>query len=373
MQLTALRAAADAERWADKAACDTNDETSVALRWSQIADCGRMVMRLTVARLAAPSLLLLAASLAVEAQPAGKMYRVGILGETAASDPSETRLWQTFRLGLQELGWIEGRNIRIESRWAEGNSAGLPGLAADLVQLRVDLIVTRGSTYVQGARQATSAIPIVFITHADPVGTGHVASLARPGGNITGLSVLQTEINRKGFEILISTVPAAKRIAVLYNPDTPSHIPGFKALEESARTLRVQLQTVVARTGADLESAFAAIARAEARALFVLPFGPYTAARQRMAELAIRLRLPTMFAVRDHVEAGGLMSYGPDYNDLFRRGAIYVDKILRGAKPADLPVEQPTKFELVINLKTAKALGITIPPSVLARADQIIE
>jgi putative ABC transport system substrate-binding protein len=311
------------------------------------------------------------APLVAEAQ-AGKVYRIGILGESA-SDPSEARLWQTFRLGLRDLGWIEGRNILIESRWNEGDSARLPELAADLVRLRVDLIVTRGSTYVQGARTATSSIPIVFTMHADPIGTGHVVSLARPGGNITGLALLQTEINRKGFEILVSAVPMAKRIAVLWNPGTPSHTPGLKAVEESARTLRVQLQAVVARTGADLESAFSAMAREHAHAVMVLSFGPYTAARQFLAELAIKYRLPTMFAVRDHVEAGGLMSYGPDYSELVRRGAVYVDKILRGAKPADLPVEQPTKFELVINLKTAKALGLTIPPSVLGRADYVIE
>jgi len=315
---------------------------------------------------------ILAAPLAVEAQPAGKMYRIGILGEQA-SDPSEARMWQTFQLGLREFGWIEGRNIWIESRWAEDNSARLPELAADLVRLKVDLIATRGSTYVQGARKATSAIPIVFLVHADPLATGHVASLARPGGNITGLSLQLTDIYRKGFEILISTVPAAKRIAVLYNPDTPSHIPGLKALEESARALRVQLQPVVARAGAELEGAFTAIARAQAQALFVLSFQPYSAERQRIAELAIRHRLPTMFADRVHVEAGGLMSYGADLVDLFRRGAVYVDKILRGAKPADLPVEQPTKFELVINLKTAKAIGLTIPQSVLGRANQVIE
>jgi len=315
---------------------------------------------------------LILAPLAVEAQEAGKVYRIGILGEKA-SDPSEARMWQTFRLGLRELGWIEGRNIRIESRWAEDNYSRLPELTADLVRLRVDLIVTRGSTYVQGARKATSAIPIVFLVHADPVATGHVASLARPGGNITGLSLQLTEIYRKGFEILISAVPRAKRIAVLWNPDAPSHPPGLKALEESARTLRVQFQAVVARAGAELESAFTAIARAEAQALFVLSFGPYSAERQRIAELAIRHRLPTMFADRVHVEAGGLMSYGADLGNLFRRGAIYVDKILRGAKPADLPVEQPTKFELVINLKTAKALGLTIPQSILIRADEIIQ
>ena len=315
---------------------------------------------------------LVAAALAAEAQPAGKVYRIGILGEKS-SDPSEARLWQAFRLELGKRGWIEGKNILIESRWAEGNSARIPELAADLVRLRVDLIVTRGSIYVQGAKTATSSIPIVFTMHADPIRTGHVASLARPGGNITGLAIMMTDTNVKGLEMLISVVPKAKRIAVLWNPDAPSHTPGLKALEEAARPLQLQLQTVVARTGADLESAFSAMARAHAQAVLVLAFGPYVAERQRIAELAIRYRLPTFFGERDHVEAGGLMSYGPDRTDLVRRGAIYVDKILKGAKPADLPVEQPTKFELVINLKTAKALGLTIPQSVLQRADEIIQ
>jgi ABC-type uncharacterized transport system substrate-binding protein len=317
------------------------------------------------------ALALLAVPLAAEAQPA-KVYRVGILGESA-SDPSEARVWQAFRLALRELGWIEGQNIQIESRWTEGDFTRLPELAADLVRLRVDLIVTRGSTYVEGARKATSSIPIVFVMHADPVGTGHVASVARPGGHITGLALMQTEIYRKELEILISAVSAAKRIAVLWNPDTPSHIPGLKALEESARTLQVQLHPVVARNKADFESAFSTMARAQAQALLVLAFGPYIVERQRLAELALRHRLPTMFSVRDHAEAGGLLSYGTDFNDLSRRGAAYVNKILKGAKPADLPVEQPTKFELVINLNTAKALGLTIPPALLLRADQVIE
>ena len=318
------------------------------------------------------TLSLVFAPLAVEAQQAGKVYRVGILGQKA-SDPAEARQWQAFRLGLRERGWIEGGNILIESRWAEGNSARIQELAADLVRLRVDLIVTRGSPYVQGARKATSSIPIVFTMHADPERTGHVASLAKPGGNITGLAIMMTETNVKGLELLISAVPRAKRIAVLWNPDSPSHTPGLKALEEAARPFQLQLQTVVARTGADLESAFSAMARAHAQAVLVLGFGPYIAERQRIAELAIRYRLPTFFTWRDHVEAGGLMSYGPDFSDLVRRGAIYVDKILRGAKPADLPVEQPTKFELVINLKTAKALGLTIPQSLLRQADEVIQ
>jgi putative ABC transport system substrate-binding protein len=322
--------------------------------------------------LAGTGAVLLAAPLAAEAQQSGKVYRIGILGEKA-SDPTEARLWQAFRRALQELGWNEGKNILIEDRWVEGNYARIPQLAADLIRLKVELIVTRGSTYVEGVKKATSSIPIVFIAHADPVATGHVVSLARPGGNITGLALLQTEINRKAFEILISIVPAAKRIAVLWNPDVPSHIPGLKTLEESARTVRVQLQAVVVRTESDLGSAFSAMTRVQVQGVLVLPFGPYLAARLRMAELAITYRLPTIFAVRDHVEAGGLMSYGPDYNDLFRHAAVYVDKILKGAKPADLPVEQPTKFELVINLKTAKALGLTIPQSLLQRADEVIQ
>ncbi len=315
---------------------------------------------------------LLTAPVGAEAQQAGKVYRVGIL-TNKASDPAEARLWQAFRSGLRERGWIEGQNILIEFRAAEGNTARLPELAADLVRLKVDLIVARASIFVQPAKAATSSIPIVFLTHADPVRTGHVASLARPGGNITGLAVLMTDLAPKGLELLISAVPVAQRIAVLWNPDTPSHTPALKALEEAGRTLRVQLQPVGARTAAELEGAFAAMTRARAQAVLVLGAAIFLAERQRVAELAIKHRLPTMSMLKDVVDTGGLMSYSPNYDDLYRRGAIYVDKILKGAKPAALPVEQATKFELVINLKTAKAIGLTIPQSVLARADQIIE
>jgi putative tryptophan/tyrosine transport system substrate-binding protein len=261
---------------------------------------------LTGVRLAVMALLLLAAPLAVEAQPAGKMYRVGILGERA-SDPSEGRMWEAFRLELGRRGWIEGKNILIESRWAEGNAA----VAAELVRLRVDVIVTRGSYVTQGAKAATSSIPIVFTIHADPVSTGHVASLARPGGNMTGLTIQMPALNVKGLEILISALPKAKRIAVLWNPDTPSHPPSLRALEEAARPLQLQLQPVAARSGAELESAFSSMARAQAQAVLVLGFGPYMAARQQLAELALRHRLPTFFTWKDHVEAGGLMSYAP--------------------------------------------------------------
>jgi ABC-type uncharacterized transport system substrate-binding protein len=307
-----------------------------------------------------------------EAQLAGKVYRVGILGESAA-DPSEARLWQTLRSGLKERGWIEGNNILIESRWAEGNPVLLRDLAGDLVRLKADVIVTRGSIYTEAAKTATSSIPIVFTMHADPEKSGHIASLARPGGNITGLSIVMTDLNVKGLEFLTATVPGAKHIAVLGSPDMPSYAPSLQALLEAARQSRLQVRLVVARTAADLETAFSVMARDHVQAVLVLGFGPYIAARQRIADLARKHRLPTFFSFRNHVEAGGLMSYGPDFNDLLRRAAIYVDKILKGAKPADLPVEQPTKFEFVINLKTAKALGLTIPPSVLARADEVIE
>ena len=316
--------------------------------------------------------VLLSAPLAVEAQQPGKVYRVGIL-TNKASDPAEARLWQAFRSGLRERGWIEGQNILIEFRAAEGNTARLPELAADLVRLKVDLIVARASIFVQPAKEATSSIPIVFLTHADPVGTGHVASLAKPGGNITGLAALMTDLAPKELELLISTVPMAKRIAVLWNPDTPSHTPALKAVEEAGRMLRVQVQPVGARTAAELEGAFAAMARARAQAVLVLGNGLFLAERQRVAELAIKHRLPTMSMQKDVVDAGGLMSYSSNSDDLYRRGAIYVDKILKGAKPADLPVEQPSKFEFVINSRTAKALGLIIPQSVLVRADQVID
>jgi putative ABC transport system substrate-binding protein len=334
---------------------------------------GQMLVRRIIAKLPiVVALLMLTSPLAAEAQQDGRVYRIGIFGEKA-SDPEETRLWQGFRLALSERGWIEGKNILIEYRWAEGNSARGPEVAADLLRLKVDVIVTRGSRHVQPLKDATSSIPIVFLVHADPVALGHVASLARPGRNITGLTLQTNEIVRKQLEMLIAAVPAANRIAVLWNPDVPSHAPSVKSLEEAARALRLQLTIVGARSAQDLEGAFSGMTRERAQAVLVLSSADFIAARQRVAELAIRHRLPSMFAPRQHVEAGGLMSYGADFNDLFLRGAIYVDRILRGAKPSELPVEQASKFELVINLKTAKALGLTIPQSVLLRANQIIE
>ena len=315
---------------------------------------------------------LLAVPIVAEGQQAGKVYRVGILGDKA-SDSNETHLWQTFRAALRERGLNEGVNLQIEYRGVEGNYARLPEVAADLVQLKPDLIATRGSFFTGALKAATSSIPIVFVGHADPVGTGHVASLARPGGNITGMAVLQTELGPKGLELLHSGVPAAARISVLWHPGTPSAVPGLKALEEPARLLRLQLQPIGAQAAGELEGAFSTTARGGTQAVLVFSTPPFITARQRIAKLAIAHRLPTMCQGRLFVEAGGLMSYYPNHEDVWRRAAVYVDKILKGAKPADLPVEQPTKFELVINLKTAKALGLTIPPSLLQRADEIIQ
>jgi len=315
---------------------------------------------------------LVAAPRAAAAEPAGKVYRVCILGDKA-SDSNETHLWQTFRAALRERGLNEGVNLQIEYRGVEGNYARLPEVAADLVRLKPDLIATRGSFFTGALKAATSSIPIVFVGHADPVGTGHVASLARPGGNITGMAVLQTELGPKGLELLHAVVPAATRIAVLWHAGTPSAVPGLKALEEPARMLRLELQPVGARSAAELEGAFSTMARGGTQAVLVFSTPPFITARQRIAELAIAHRLPTMCQGRLFVEAGGLMSYYPNHEDVWRRAAVFVDKILKGAKPGDLPVEQPTKFELVINLKTAKALGLTIPPSLLQRADQVIE
>jgi len=312
------------------------------------------------------------APLVAEGQQTGKVYRVGTLGDKA-SDPRETNLWQIFRVALRERGLNEGVNLQIEYRWIEGNAARLPELAAELVRLKPDLIVTRGSFFTGAVKAATSSIPIVFIGHADPVGTGHVASLARPGGNITGTAALQTELGPKGLELLHAVVPAATRIAVLWHPGTPSAVPGLKTLEGPARLLRLQLQPVGARTAGELEGAFSTMARDGAQAVLVLGTPPFITARQRLAELAIAHGLPTMFQGRTYVEAGGLMSYFPNHENTYRRTTVYVDKILKGAEPADLPVEQSSKYELVINLKTAKTLGVTIPQSILLRADEVIQ
>jgi putative tryptophan/tyrosine transport system substrate-binding protein len=280
---------------------------------------------------------------------------------------------KAFRQGLRDLGYVEGRDIAIEYRWAERKPERMRELAEELVRLKVDVIITVSSIYVEAVKRATSTIPIVFIGHADPVATGHVTSLARPGGNITGFSVMMTEINVKLLELFKQAVPGLARIAVIFDPATPSHGPGLKAVEAAAPLLGLQVQPVAVRSATEFDSAFSAIVQGRADAVLVLTTPLFIAGAQRLAKLALTRRLPSVFGPKYHVEAGGLMSYWPNRADYWRRGAIYVDKILKGAKPADLPVQQPTKFEFVINLKTAKALGLTIPPSLLLRADQVIE
>jgi putative ABC transport system substrate-binding protein len=319
-------------------------------------------------------LAILAAPLAAEAQQAAKIARIGYLTGNLASAP---HLPEAFRQGLRDLGYVEGRNVVIEYRDAEGKPERLPALAAELVALKVDVIVAaEGTPPALAATQATRTLPIVFTTVGDPVTSGLVTSLARPGGNVTGLSLLFPELVGKGLEHLKQAVPGVSRVAVLLQPGAVperTYKDILKEAEAAARTLGVRLQVVEARGPADIDRAFSDMARARAGALTVLSTPMFASERRRLVDLAAKNRLPTVFSFRVYVDAGGLMSYGPNTTDLFRRAATYVDKILKGAKPADLPVEQPTKFELVINLKTAKALGLTIPPSLLGRADEIIQ
>jgi putative ABC transport system substrate-binding protein len=304
-----------------------------------------------------------------EAQHPAKIPRIGNLspGSSSASPNREA-----FHQGLRDLGYVEGKNILIEYRHAEGKSDRLPKLAAELVRLKVDVIVTTGGQASRAAKTATTTIPIVFTLVSDPVGEGIVASLARPGGNLTGLSSVSQDLSGKRLELLKEAIPKVSRVAVLYDPKDPAKIAEYKEVEVNARTMGVQLQSLEVRSLNEFESAFKTAIRAKAAALLVLPTSILVTHRKRIAELAAKTRLPSMFAYGQDADVGGLMSYGPDFADLNRRAAIYVDKILKGAKPADLPVEQPTKFDFVINLKTAKALNLTIPQSVLYRADRVI-
>jgi putative ABC transport system substrate-binding protein len=308
--------------------------------------------------------------LAGRGQEPAKPARIGFLGLAPAS-ASASRV-DALRAGLRDLGWIEGKNILIEFRWAD-RVGELPALAAELVRMNVDIIFAPSSTFVEPARQATKTIPIVFAINADPVGLGHVASLARPGGNITELTMLGTELGPKRLQILKEAVPQATRFGVLWNPSTPSHRPSLPAIEAAGEKLGVALYMAPAQSIEELEATFAAMTQEHVDA-FLDVASPLTfSERERVAELALKHRLPGMFGIKANVEAGGLMSYAADINYLHRRSAAYVDKILKGAKPADLPVQQPVKFELVVNLKTAEALGLTIPPAILARADEVIE
>jgi ABC-type uncharacterized transport system substrate-binding protein len=316
----------------------------------------------------------LAAPLAVGAQKAGPMPRVGWLSLFSGSDPAARRAVDLFRQALRELGYVEGQSVAIEYRWAEGKSERLLDLAAELARMKVDVIVTNGGVPpAQAAERATKAIPIVFSGTVDPVAAELVASLARPGGNITGPSFISDQLIGKGLELLREVVPTVTRVAALWNPSNPGNIHQLRGAEAAAAASGVRLLSVEARGRAEIDRAFVAMAREGAGALLVLMDGIFYDQRERIAALAAKNRLPAVYGFSVFAEAGGLMSYAASRSDSYRQTAVYVDKILKGAKPSELPVELPTKFELVINVKTAKALGLTIPPSLLARADQIIE
>ncbi len=329
-----------------------------------------MFVRPTTIRLAIiVAVLLVVTPLSAEAQQAGKVYRVGML-ERASMTVNAANL-DAFRRGLRELGYVEGKNVAIEYRSVEGRNERYADLATELVRLKVDVILTRGTPATLAARNATGTIPVVMTGIGDPVGSGIVASLARPGGNITGLTA-QGEVYPKRVELLKELVPRAVRIAALFNMSNPANAGEWKQVETAARSLGLQPQLLDARTPEDLTQAFAAAIRQHADGLIVGLDAVTQANHRLIVDLAARHRLPTIYASSTEF-VGGLISYGVDYPDLYRSAAGFVDKIFRGAKAADLPVEQPTKFELVINMRTAKTLGLTIPPSVLLRATQVIE
>jgi putative ABC transport system substrate-binding protein len=308
--------------------------------------------------------------IAARAQQAGKLPTIGFL---VAGTPTSHGQWvAAFVQRLRELGWIEGRTITIEYRWAEGRSERFAEIAAELVRRKVDVIVTSATEAIVAAKQATSVIPIVFAAAGDPVGTGLVASLARPGGNVTGLSIQQTDVAAKRLELLREVVPGLQRLAIWANAGSPSNVVEMAEVAATARTLGLEVATPEIRRAEDIAFVFEAL-KGRAEALYVCADPLATTNRTRINILAVGARLPTMHGTRDMVEAGGLMSYGPNFPNQFRRAADYVDRILRGAKPAEIPVEQPTKFDLVINLTTAKALGLDVPPALLARADEVIE
>jgi ABC-type uncharacterized transport system substrate-binding protein len=298
------------------------------------------------------AVVILIAPLTAEAQPTGKVWRIGYLDQGSARQPASRRYLEALRQGLRDLGWVEGRNIAIEVRYAEGKTDQLPALAAELVRLKVDLIVTRTTPAALAAKQATTTIP---------------------GGNVTGWTHLGLELRAKYLELLKETTPKAHRFGVLWNPTNQVHRPSLKVIEAAAEQLRVELHLVGVQDPKELDSAFSVMVGRRVEALVVFPDGMFSAQAPLIIALAARIRLPTMYGDREFVEAGGLMAYGVNFADMNRHGASFVDKILKGAKPADLPVEQPTKFQLVINLKTAQALQLTIPQSVLRRADQVIE
>ena len=314
---------------------------------------------------------LLAAPLAAGAQQAGKIYRVGFLGNSTAA--LEANLVGPFREGLRDLGYVEGRNVVIEYRWAEGKYERFPALVAELLALKVDVIVTAGTPAAVAVKQATTTVPLVMAAVGDPVGTGLITSLARPGGNLTGLAAISPDLEGKRLELLRELLPKLSLVSFMVNPVNPLHSVSEKHAQEAAKMLRLRLEFVGVRTKAEFDHAFETIARERPGAMVVLADRVFLHNRERIVIFAARHRLPTVYPYRELVDAGGLMCFGPNYPDMHRRAAIFVDKILKGAKPADLPVEQPIKFDLVINLKTAKTLGLTIPQSLLVRATGVIE
>ena len=302
------------------------------------------------------------------AQQPLKVPRIGYLAARSSAEPRD----EGFRQGLRDLGYVEGKSIFMEWRWARGDIAQLAGFAAEMVRLKVDVIVATGTPTALRAKAATSTIPIVIATGDDPVELGLVASLAHPGANVTGVTTLATELRAKMLELLKEVVPRLSRVAVLWSPVDPRFVLNFKEIEIAARSLGLQIQSLEVREPEEFEKLFQAAGKSRAEALIMLRTPLVNAHLKRIADMALRSRLPAIYDDRVFADAAGLLSYGTDFPHLYRRAAYFVDKILKGAKPADLPVEQPTKFELVINLKTAKQIGVTIPPNVLARADRVI-
>ncbi len=316
------------------------------------------------------AVLLITVSLS-EAQQRGKVPRIGFLGNSSAA--LEENLVGPFRDGLRDVGYVEGQNILIEYRWAEGKYERFPALIAELIALKIDVIVTAGTPAALAVKRATTSIPFIMVAVGDPVGTGLVASLARPGGNITGLTSISPELEGKRLELLREVIPKLSHFAVLWNPVSPFQVIAEKEVQAAAEVLRMKVQSLGIRAPEELDNAFAAILRERPGALLVLADRLFLHHRARIMDFSAQHRLPGVYAYLELVEAGGLMSYGPDRDEPYRRAAVYVDKILKGTKPADLPVEQPTKFEFIINLKTAKQIGLTIPQSVLYRADKVIK
>ena len=316
-------------------------------------------------------LAILSWPLASAAQQSGQIHKIGLL---LAASPENAAPWIAIgKAALREIGYVEGRNLAIEYRYSSGQNDRLPGLAGELLKLNVGLIVALGDITIEAARQATRTTPIVMISGGDPVGAGFVASLAHPGGNVTGVASLIPDINPKMLSLLKEAVPRATRIGVLWNPVSRGGVLGYKGMQEAARGLGVTLSSYETRRGVDFDGVFAAMVRERIEAMVVLTDPQTFNQRDRIRDLAARNRIPAMYEIREFVDDGGLMAYGPSLAGMIRRSVFYVDKILRGAKPADLPVEQPTKFELVINSKAVKALGLALPQSVLLRADQLID